>query len=370
MSSYFIDTERRRSKRYGIKLDAILAFEEPIFFATEKPFSLQCNALDFSAHGLFLEIKKSFMDLSLLLHKKVNVLVSRAREKGEEAVAIEAQVVRFGPGGLGVAFDKMPETVFNDWLKAAAAQGEAESFGRQTQALSPESLERFKDLLKQVLEVQLPLLMDVFFKRVRNDLEQAAANAFHFSEEAVFLDAIRELRFCQTVIFGKFSESVLSETDLLGKADFVFQEQDAEARTAFADKNDFEEWLSRSACIKRVEAHFSDSLGRLEIKLSVAIGVARNDVNNPLDPAHLFRSFNKSIEKIGEIGTIKPTLYRSFETALNHALPELYQAVEALLEEAGGAVSISPEPLRPADEPQELSSSKGPAGRKLPDSRQ
>lgn len=363
MSSYFIDTERRRSKRYGIKLDAILAFEEPISFAMEELLSLQCHVLDFSAHGLFLECKKSFVDLSLLLHKKVKILVSRAREKEEEAVAIEAEVIRLGAGGLGVAFAKMPEAVFNGWLKAAGTHGEADIFSEQASALPSASLEQFKNSLESVLEIRLPLLMDVFFNRVRNDLEQAAANAVHFSEEAAFLDAIRELRFCQTAILGKFTESVLNETDLLGKADFVLQARDAEEKTAFTDRNDFEEWLSWSASIKRVTAHFSDSLCRFEMKLSAASGVARNDVNNPLDPAHLFRSFNKSIEKIGEIGTIKPTLYRSFEKALNDVLPELYQAAEALLKEAG-------EPLRSSDEPQELSSSKGPAGRKLPDSRQ
>ncbi|MGZ8195762.1 MAG: PilZ domain-containing protein, partial [Methylosarcina sp.] len=193
MTSNFIDAERRRSKRYEIKLGSILAFEEPISFAMDEPLSLQCNILDFCAHGLFLEVKKSFTDLSLLLHKKVKVLLPGEQDKG--VVRIEAEVMRFNANGVGVAFEEVPESVFDDWIKKSKIQFP----------------ERFKTSLKIALEDNLPVVIDVFFKQVRSDLEQAAAKAVHFSEEAVFLDAIRDLRFCQPAIARKFSGCVLNE---------------------------------------------------------------------------------------------------------------------------------------------------------------
>ncbi|MGZ8200645.1 MAG: DUF1631 family protein [Methylosarcina sp.] len=332
MTSNFIDAERRRSKRYGIKLGAILAFEEPISFAMDEPLSLQCNILDFCAHGLFLEVKKSFTDLSLLLHKKGKVLLPCEQDKG--VVRIEAEVMRFSANGVGVSFEEVPESVVDDWIKKSKIQFP----------------ERFKTSLKIALEDNLPVVIDVFFKQVRSDLEQAAAKAVHFSEEAVFLDAIRDLRFCQPAIARKFSGYVLNEMDLIRNMNLDPQSRDAEHKLALVEKDDFEDWLSLFTSIKRVATDFSDQLRQLDMKLSYITGISRNDMDNPVSPAKLFHGFNKSISEIEEIGTIKSTLYKSFERALISTLPDLYQSVEKLLGEYGAPDRIGGKLVRPSNE--------------------
>jgi hypothetical protein len=347
MSSSFIDTERRRSKRYEIKLGAILAFEEPVYFAQEKLLSLNCYILDFSAHGLFLEIKKSFMDMSLLLHKKVKVLIQGSREKTGEVILIEAEVMRIGSDGIGVAFEKVPESFLSDLPQKAKIKFETTS----SEAIFSENSERIKASLKKVLEENLPVLMEAFFKRVRSDLEQAAAKTVHFSEEAAFLDAIRDLGACRAAIGEKFSGYVISELDLFSKAGSYSQTMPAEHKLVLADKDDFEDWLSFSASIKRVAANLKAPLSRLERKLSYITGIALNDMSNPVSPNNLFRSFDKSIGEIEGIGTIKPTLYKSFENALIRCLPELYQAVEGHLGECGGSERIVEEEARFSNKP-------------------
>jgi hypothetical protein len=332
MTSNFIDAERRRSKRYGLKLGAILAFEEPVSFAMDEPLSLQCNMLDFCAHGMFLEVKKSFTDLSKLLHKKGKVLLPGEQDKG--VMRIEAEVRRFSANGVGVTFEDVPESVFEDWIKKSKVQFP----------------ERFKASLKIVLEAKLSLVMDVFFKQVRSDLEQAAAKAAHFSEEAVFLDAIRDLRFCQPAIAKTFSGCVLNEMDFIRNINPDPQTRDPEHKLALVEKGDFEDWLSLSVSIKRVATDFSEQLHQLEMKLSYIAGISRNNMDNPVSPAKLFHGFNKSISEIEEIGMIKPTLYKSFEKALISTLPDLYESVEKLLGEYGAPDRIGEKLVRSSND--------------------
>ncbi|MGR9085526.1 MAG: DUF1631 family protein [Gammaproteobacteria bacterium] len=339
MSTHNKVTERRRFPRYEINLGAILAFDGPTPFAAEEQITLKCNIQDFCAHGLFLEIRQSLAELSQLLHKTGKVLFPLASDRGRKYAQVDAKVVRVGPQGVGVAFEHISESVFNALLRKSKSQTKTKAStddDRRTRAEDAFTRDRFESAIKEILGDRLPVLMEVFFKCARTDLEEAARQTQHFREEAVFLDAISELRFFQAAIVNEFCGSLFQGMDFIRKlrSGHSLPRSEEEA-LSLVDKDDFEEWLSLSSCVKKVSAQFGESLSRLELKFCHITGIPRHDLNNPVSPDNLYHSFQQSISAIDGIGPLRQHLYKAFESALCQILPDIYQSIDTLLEEHG-----------------------------------
>lgn len=341
MSTFTKEKERRQSKRFGIQLGAIVAFEETALFSMGESITLQCNILDFCTQGLFLEIRKSYTDLTLLLHKKIKVLLSLNSGQGRDYTQIEAKVIRVCSNGIGVATEKISESLFRALLKKATSQVKPETSSGQVRAVSAVNKERFKLSLKELLRETLPLLMDGFFNSVCNDLELAAERAIDLSEKTVFLEATRRLRFHQVSIAKDYCRSVVNEMDFVRKLppENTMAATDAYPLTLI-EKEEFEDSLTLSSSIKRVASNFSDQLNQIELKLSYVSGIPRQDINNPVSPDKLFSSFKENVSQLDEIRTVKQMLYKVFERALMDNLDNLYKSLEKLLEDYGAPSRI------------------------------
>lgn len=348
MSTYNKVSERRRFPRYEINIGAILSFEGSNPFAMEEQITLKCSILDFCTHGLFLEIKKSLTDLSQLLHKKGKVFFPMITEQGRKYAEVEAQVVRVSPKGVGVSFENISESIFKALLRKAQKKTKSEPSDSRIRFDSSLNKEQFKMSLKELLGDNLPVIMEAFFKRVRIDLEEAAKLTTHFREEAVYLDAISDLRFFQSAIVKDFCWSLCEEMEFIRKiSPEDLANNTDENMLSLVAKDDFEEWLTLSSCTKKIASAFSEQISQLELKLSYVTGIPRNDLYNPVHPGNLYNSFKESISKIEGIGSIKPTLYKAFDAALIHCLPHLYHSFDRLLGDCGAPNRIGEGIVRP-----------------------
>jgi hypothetical protein len=75
--------------------------------------------------------------------------------------------MRVCSNGIGVATEKISESLFRALLKKATSQVKPETSSGQVRAVSAVNLERFKLSFKELLREALPLLMDGFFNRVQ-----------------------------------------------------------------------------------------------------------------------------------------------------------------------------------------------------------
>ncbi|MGR9037902.1 MAG: DUF1631 family protein, partial [Gammaproteobacteria bacterium] len=331
--------ERRRFKRYGINLGAILVFDDSI--------TLQCNILDFCRQGLFLEIKQSSPDLFPFLHKKGQVLFFVTSDQGREYVQVDVTVMRVCSNGVGVSFEKISDAVFQGLTQKAKSQAISES------AVNIRSnRERLKTAVAELVKDRLPLLMGHFFNRVFDDLEQAAAKAEGLRAGELFLDASRELALLQETIINEINHTVLNKTDFSAKSDAAsFSSNDNGQTLSLVDINDFEDWLNVSASVKKVESHYSERLHQMELKLSYITGIQRTELVNPLCPANLYDAFRAAIGKMEKVAKIKQTLYKVFEAALIEHLSLVYQPFEKILQESGAPSRISEDIVPHAFEP-------------------
>lgn len=334
-------SERRRYKRYEINLNAIVAFEGAMPYAMDDTFTLKCNILDFCTHGLFLEIRKSFLDLSHLLNQKAKVLFPVVSEQGKRYARVDAQVVRIGPKGIGVAFERISESVFRALMRKSRVQHQVEAKKQNAVIDKVIRQEPFKVSINRLIDDQVPIVTETFFKRVRQDLELGASQSQHFKEESIYLDAIRDLRFYQTAISQEFRRTIASRMDFLRISTMGDEPGESNGLSlSLIDKDDFEEWLNISISTKKIATQFEALLGPIAYKLSHVTGIPLQDLNNPLSPVNLFESFKHSIGSIEGIVPVKQTLYKAFESALIEQLPELYQAFDILLNAYDGSSGV------------------------------
>ncbi len=329
-------SERRQFKRYRVNLKAILAFEDSL--------TLKCTILDFCTRGLFLEIKQPTTDLSRLLHKRGKVVFSVTSDQDREYMQVDAEVMRVCPNGLGVAYEKMYDSVFQALIQIANRQAQPESSGDQIPPFASVNLQRLKIAFEVMLNDKLPVLMSRFFSRVFDALEQAKAEDGSYSEQTASIDAEyvrKNLRLFQDAIVNDFCQSVLQETEFVRKLNIASTAAVYDGHTlSLIDKDDFEIWLNLTSSIRKVESDFKAQLYQFDLKLSYVTGIPRRNINNPISPARLYESFNKSISPIEEIKTIRQMLYKVFEDALRENLYLLYQPLEKILGDYGAPEQI------------------------------
>lgn len=339
--------ERRRFKRYEINLSALLAFEEPIALPSESLSSLQCTILDFCTHGLFLEIRQSVSDLSVLLHKHVKILFSITTGQGKQYVHVNAEVMRVCSNGVGVAFDTISETIFQALVKKASSKSEPSAQPVNNQLAAQR--EKLKKLLLDIIYRELPLLMAAFFERVHVDLEQAAKQAESFQDESHFLNTSNDLKLCQDALAKSMLEIMTGRFDFIRKeqADKLM-EQSSTTGLSLIDKNDFEDWLNFTSFIRKVENRFADELVQLDIKLSLVTGLPPKNIDNPLKPGKWFDAFKESINEIEELEPTQQTLFKVFGANLLDQLGTVYQVMDEALMACGAPEHAVETLVRPA----------------------
>ncbi len=151
-----------------------------------------------------------------------------------------------------------------------------------------------------------------------------------------FYDATAEMGRNRVRIEQSFARRVKQ-----GFNDFLAQSADrtgpaAAPELSLVDKDDFENRLAIETIAGRAAKQFHGELYALRQRLAVINrGIKTRDAELPAGPLHLTRAFAQSLQGLGIEKRIKLLLYALFYKSLVASLPELYEALNTRLIEAG-----------------------------------
>ncbi|MEE9395388.1 MAG: DUF1631 family protein [Methylococcales bacterium] len=335
MSAATKESDRRRYRRYGIELDAILLIEGSS--------SIPCSILDFCAGGLFLDVKQSNKNFSSLQNKNVKIKFSVSEHQGNINFLLNAQIRRVTANGVGIAFEKTNISVVNALKNETNIDSDADASDHSTSSPNPANTQSLERSFKKLLGKTLPLLLKGFFRCVNEELMAASDKAASNTDGTAYFEAISKLKTSRKIIASEFCNAVLGGIYHMDEARI---EQIPEGNgdgysLSLVDKVEFEDWLNLSSIIRKTENQFKGQLDELENKLSHVTGIPLDSISNPISPAKICDSFRIAIEDADDNNNVKQTLYNAFEIVLSSQLPIIYKQFDAVLVSHGAPGTIS-----------------------------
>lgn len=330
-------SKRRRYIRYAIELRATVV---DVIATTSA-----CTILDFCGGGFFLEL-----DNPIPLNQSITVRFTTDAEIGGESFDIQARVVHISGNGIGVAADNMPVSVFSALTKQANAHFRSVPLDKRNSGTDKASRKHSQLAFKQMLLERLPALIDEYFASLNAGLRELNLQSQYFANESVLDDLATDLSQNRKSVTTEFCASVIAQIDAITQGNESKKPTNRDdTPLSLIDKEDFDDWLTLSAIIRKLSNHFEDALSQLAHEFNRVFGLSRAKISNPIRPAVLCESFRELVLQFELSNKTKEALYRVFERTLYRQLGGLYEQAHALLSQLETAdVSAAYTPYRAA----------------------
>ncbi len=257
---------------------------------------------------------------------------------------LEAKVVRVEPEHIGISFSREVPEVCRA-LQSKPGVPEKANKKRPRKPVRHKDIPSFKQEFKSLLDDVLPPIADEFLSSVQEKIILSAATAGSNVEEDAHFEAIRLLErkfptyareICQTLVSG------VDDCDR-PKPDTMNPEPSGgtDGELQLVDNESFEDWLSLTATIRKLESRYRKEIETLEFKLSSLTGIAKIQQSNPVSASTLCDSFQSAVSAFvsNELHpSVKQILFKEFELTLLNNIPMLYAALDKLLDAFGASV--------------------------------
>ena len=303
--------------------------------------TIQCVILDFCEQGLFLQLKNPSV-VGLQKGRSAKIYFSAQTETAKEYFQIDAQVARIADDGVGVIFENISAPMYKALTKSTNVGSIAAYSNNPRFYLASSNQGHFKEAFKKMLENNIPNLLREFFEDVEEESEKPTAFAVNFRDVSAQKNLMSVLRMNKGLVTTNYCNALTARIEFTG--DTTESKKGTEisgSNLSLVEKDTFEDWLSFSTLIRKINAQYKNQLYQLELKLSYVTCFPRYLIKNPIDPEHLCESFRQEIATIEESVAAKRTLYQAFQTTLSEHLSTLYANFDALLVEHGAPSGIA-----------------------------
>lgn len=198
----------------------------------------------------------------------------------------------------------------------------------------PRPLQQVRELVLDTLQVHLAQVMsncdDTFFELSG----KSASN----SEQNLYFESMREVRArkdsilseCRRQLYQVFDQQLLHDTPAQVPESLV---QDGLSLVA---DDDIEQDVALSSMVSKARASNQEALYHIKCRIDALIpGFQAGDQNNPLDPEALCKSFKQATADLDLDIVARIVLFKQFDREVIAGLPDIYQAANELLIEAG-----------------------------------
>lgn len=334
MSSTSKGSEKRRFSRKPTRVEAVLAVGDKT--------SIQCVIVDFCEQGLFLQLQGPSA-IGLQKNKTAKIYFSATTDHGREFFQIDAQIARVADDGIGIVFENISESMYKALIQTTD-MGSIAAYSRSPSFfLASSNQDRFKNAFQDMLQINLPKLIQEFFKIAEDELEKNSEYIEDFKDVTALGNVASTLRINKENLINQFCQAIAGNFDFTSDKNSHGHAMEGRSGSSLSlvEKNEFEDWLNFSATIRKINAQFKNQLYQLELKLSYVTCFPRYLINNPIDPEHLCNGFRDTIADIEDSVAAKKTLYKAFQITLYNHLAKLYQVFDALLVEHGAPNDIA-----------------------------
>lgn len=314
-----LDTQRRQSERHDINLTSSMSVDGAHF--------VECMIRDISKGGLFIDVPHNgvgalSLQQQLLLHFSVDL------DQDERDFSLDVKIAHIdGKGfGFGVAFSGNADLFFKALSKSSQPKNNVSS----EKSLTLQKLDtEFSSLSQEVF----PLIMDGFFKKAENTIEQAVKTSEDYHTHVTLLDTFTNLKINKIKILNSFCNSNLQDIQL--KPSSILEQSSKkvsdESILSLVEKDDFEDWLNLLPIIRNLEGVFQPQLTASQEKIAFILRLEADQVANPFSPKYLCERFRDILSKIEDSEQGKNWLYDIYGDILSEHLPPTYKKLDSIL---------------------------------------
>ncbi len=298
-----------------------------------------CTVRDYCLGGLLIGFPPP---MALSVGETVTVHCPLPPGGGTPHLDFRGRIVHADGDSAGLAFidpdlsalQRLQETI-RELARQTASNGAVATDADQT--LNPADRPRVvQECNHRVREILAPLIQR-FYQDLNEALFQAAEDSREIAVQNANLQALSVLNRRKDAVQNAFLEAAerrLADT----AAGRIGAATDAEPLAAPAsdslslvEPQAFEEWLSITGLVGRVETEHREALTALTRRLSLVLGAPINDRNNPYGPALFAKSLQEAIASLDLAHSAKLVCYKALKAGVHTAAGQLYGALNDFL---------------------------------------
>ncbi|MCO6440590.1 MAG: DUF1631 domain-containing protein [Nitrococcus mobilis] len=206
-----------------------------------------------------------------------------------------------------------------------------------TPSAGVQTLDELCRLAESSLEAGLRQALDQVDDALFDRAERAASNA----DQALFFATMRQVRMNRRMVVQLFTQEMESAfTRLTQPSPPEIRESAASARVDYPlelmDETVVEERVAAETVIGKLRTRCAFALAQLQSRLDYLVAECKVDErNNPLDPRQIVDAFAVAMDRLDLEIQPKLIIFKLFEKQMLRQLPELYEAANRLLIDAG-----------------------------------
>ena len=291
-----------------------------------------CEIRDFCLGGLFLKFTQpeASIDTFKVLEGAEAEVSFRATLPTQSSgtlpptFRLQVHLRRLSPLGVGVAFGRQPVEALRSLQKLRMA-GHRLRLGAAT--VTPDN-QGLRETCTTLLRESLLQTHDHLARVMEDQLSLAALHAIGIAEHSGLLNAPLEFKTHAKLVQAKWLTGVLEG---LVPCKTSALKPPAHDEMALVDEVDFEDWLSTSSEVTRLEAHFKEQLADIEPRVSQLFAQAYDHLNNPFGPAVICHAYRSAIQDLSLLGKARTVAYAALREVLTEQLAPLYAELLAWL---------------------------------------
>ncbi len=306
---------------------------------------IPCEIRDFCLGGLSLKFTQidSNLDFAALDSANVEITFSPALSNPDSTPSpqifrIPARLLRPSSSGVGVAFSRQPVDALRALQKLRMASHRQQIGASAITAGSTNLREVCTTLLHETLMQSHNLLA----RMIGDKLTAAAMHAVSIVEHSGLLNAPIEFKTQANAVQARLLRGVLGGLNQPPQASSL--KAAAPDGLSLVDEMDFEDWLSTSSEVTRLEEHFQEQLADIEPRVSQLFALPFDHTSNPFGPSLICHAYRSAIQDMPLMAKARTVAYATLREVLLEQLTPLYAELLALLpvseiELAGHAVA-------------------------------
>jgi EAL domain-containing protein (putative c-di-GMP-specific phosphodiesterase class I)/GGDEF domain-containing protein len=311
-------TEQRRYSRLETRLDARIR---------AAGVEARVQVRDYCLTGL-LVVPLEASDRAAAAGLMRGLVVELALDGGPE---LRAVLVRADEAGLGLQVASLPEDAIAALHAAAVPAAVAAAPADRSSPVAVAARQAMQRDCQRQLAASLNAALTAFLATLPAALDAAVDGMQGVTLRSAFAGAAHRVLRDRAGIASRFDAALreaMRHPNRRGRAAALDEPPSA---LALVDEAQFEEWLSLSAVVQRIEADQSLALADLRRRYGALRVLPLDRVSDPFGPEAIMRAFQQAIEPLELPTRVRSVVHETFGDALRERCSTLYEALNQVL---------------------------------------
>ncbi|RPH44522.1 MAG: DUF1631 family protein [Burkholderiales bacterium] len=311
-------TEQRRYSRLATRLDALVRANGVV---------ARVQVRDYCLNGLLVvPVEPSDQVAAATLMRGLVVDVEL-----DGGPVLRAVVARADDAGLGLQVSSLPEQAVAALNAAAVPAAVAPASAERSNPVASAARQAMQRDCQRQLAASLNAALTAFLATLPAALDAAVDTLEGVTLRSAFAGAAHRVHRDRAEIASRFDTALREAMRHPNRRGSPVAFDETPPALALVDEEQFEEWLSLSAVVQRIESDQSLPLADLRRRYGALRVLPLDRVSDPFGPEAIMRAFQQAIEPLELPTRVRAIVFQTFGDAFRERCGALYEALNQIL---------------------------------------